>query len=68
MATPRTTSNTQLGLAAGYLLSAKTGEEVLNEQAVRSLYSLAESNSEDTTRFVSQFTRRRLVGPELFIL
>jgi ketosteroid isomerase-like protein len=35
---------------------AKTPEEVRNEQVIRTLYSLAEGNSKDTSKFVSQFT------------
>src|ERR1700752_1110793 len=37
-------------------MSAKTGEEVRNEKAIRSVYSLAEGNSKDTSKFVSLFT------------
>ena len=37
-------------------MSAKTAEEVRNEQVIRSLYSLAEGNAKDTSKFVSQFT------------
>src|SRR5579864_3225097 len=34
----------------------KTSEEARNEEAIRTLYALAEGNSKDTSRFVSQFT------------
>lgn len=37
-------------------MSAKTPEEVRNEQVVRSLYALAEGNAKDTSKFVSIFT------------
>jgi ketosteroid isomerase-like protein len=37
-------------------MSAKTSEEVRNEQVVRSLYALAEGNAKDTSKFVSTFT------------
>jgi ketosteroid isomerase-like protein len=37
-------------------MSAKTSEEVRNEQVVRSLYALAEGNAKDTSEFVSIFT------------
>jgi ketosteroid isomerase-like protein len=37
-------------------MSAKTAEEVRNEQVIRSLYSLAEGNAKNTSKFVSQFT------------
>ena len=37
-------------------MSAKTPEEVRNEQVIRSLYALAEGNAKDTSKFVSQFT------------
>jgi hypothetical protein len=37
-------------------MGGQTSEEVRNEQVIRTLYSLAEGNSKDTSRFVSQFT------------
>jgi ketosteroid isomerase-like protein len=37
-------------------MSDKTAEEVGNEQVMRSLYSLAEGNSKNTSKFVSLFT------------
>jgi len=37
-------------------MSAKTPEEVRNEQVIRSLYALAEGNAKDTSKFVSIFT------------
>src|SRR5258707_11725636 len=37
-------------------MSAKTSEEVRNEQVIRSLYALAEGNAKDTSKFVSIFT------------
>jgi ketosteroid isomerase-like protein len=37
-------------------MNAKTSEEARNEQAVRSLYALAEGNAKDTARFVAGFT------------
>jgi ketosteroid isomerase-like protein len=37
-------------------MSAKTDEETLNEQVIRSLYALAEGNAKDTSKFVSLFT------------
>jgi ketosteroid isomerase-like protein len=37
-------------------MSAKTPEEARNEQIIRDLYSLAEGNAKDTSRFVSCFT------------
>jgi ketosteroid isomerase-like protein len=37
-------------------MSAKTPEEVCNEQVIRSLYALAEGNAKDTSKFVSIFT------------
>lgn len=37
-------------------MSAKLPEEVRNEQAIRSLYALAEGNAKDTFKFVSMFT------------
>jgi ketosteroid isomerase-like protein len=37
-------------------MSAKTPEEVRNEQVIRSLYALAEGNVKDTSKFVSTFT------------
>jgi ketosteroid isomerase-like protein len=36
-------------------MSAKTAEEADNEQVIRSLYSLAEGNSKNTSKFVSIF-------------
>jgi hypothetical protein len=44
------------GPLRGYVMSAKTSEEVRNEQVIRSLYSLAEGSSKNTSRFVSLFT------------
>jgi ketosteroid isomerase-like protein len=50
-----------LGLAGpsrilgGTQMSAKTAEEVRNEQLIRRLYQLAEATSKDTPRFVSLF-------------
>src|ERR1700739_3323010 len=43
-------------LSEGYAMSAKTAEEVHNEEVVRSLYALAEGNSKNTSKFVSLFT------------
>jgi hypothetical protein len=40
----------------GAAMNAKTSEEVRNEQAIRTLYSLAEAKSKDTPKFVSMFT------------
>jgi hypothetical protein len=37
-------------------MSAKTPEEVRNEQVIRSLYALANGNVKDTSKFVSIFT------------
>ena len=37
-------------------MSVKTSEEARNEQVIRSLYSLAEGNSKNTSKFVSLFT------------
>jgi hypothetical protein len=37
-------------------MSAKTPEEVRDEQVIRSLYALAEGNAKDTSKFVSVFT------------
>ena len=37
-------------------MNAKTSEEARNEEVIRTLYGLAEGNSKDTSRFVSQFT------------
>jgi ketosteroid isomerase-like protein len=37
-------------------MSAKTSEEASNEEAVRSLYALAEGNAKDTSKFVAGFT------------
>jgi hypothetical protein len=37
-------------------VSVKTSEEARNEQVIRSLYSLAEGNSKNTSKFVSLFT------------
>jgi hypothetical protein len=37
-------------------MSANTPQEVGNEQAIRSLYALAEGNAKDTFKFVSMFT------------
>src|SRR5580704_8888332 len=39
-----------------HVMSVKTSEEARNEQVIRSLYSLAEGNSKDTSKFVSFFT------------
>src|SRR3984893_1445402 len=39
-----------------HLMSAKTSEQARNEQAIRSLYSLAEGNAKNTSEFVSRFT------------
>ena len=36
-------------------MNAKTPEEARNEDVIRTLYSLAEGNSKDTSRFVSMF-------------
>jgi len=36
-------------------MSIKTSEQTRNEQLIRRLYSLAEANSKDTQKFVSQF-------------
>jgi SnoaL-like polyketide cyclase len=40
----------------GSTMSAKTSEEARNEGVIRTLYSLAEGNSKNTSAFVSQFT------------
>jgi ketosteroid isomerase-like protein len=37
-------------------MNAKTTEEARNEEAIRSLYALAEGNAKDTFKFVSMFT------------
>jgi predicted ester cyclase len=37
-------------------MDARTSEETRNEQAIRTLYSLAEAKSKDTPKFVSMFT------------
>lgn len=37
-------------------MNAKTAEETRNEEVIRSVYLLAEGNSKDTSKFVSQFT------------
>jgi hypothetical protein len=37
-------------------MNAQTSEEARNEQVIRTLYSLAEGKSKNTSRFVSQFT------------
>jgi predicted ester cyclase len=37
-------------------MNAQTSEEARNEQVIRTLYSLAEGNAKDTSRFVSQFS------------
>jgi ketosteroid isomerase-like protein len=37
-------------------MSDQTPEEARNEQAIRSVYALAEGNAKDTSKFVSQFT------------
>ena len=37
-------------------MSAKTPEEVRNEQVIRALYTLADGRSKDTPKFVAQFT------------
>jgi predicted ester cyclase len=37
------------------VMSTQTSEEARNEKVIRTLYSLAEANSKDTPRFVSQF-------------
>jgi len=36
-------------------MSVKTSEQARNEQVIRSLYSLAEGNSKNTSKFVSLF-------------
>ena len=48
-------------------MSVKTSEEARNEQVIRTLYSLAEGNSKNTSGFVSLFTDDGYfydVGPE----
>jgi ketosteroid isomerase-like protein len=37
-------------------MDAKTSEEAGNEEAIRSLYALAEGNAKDTSKFVAGFT------------
>jgi len=37
-------------------MNAKMAEEARNEQVIRTVYSLAEGNAKDTSKFVSQFT------------
>jgi ketosteroid isomerase-like protein len=37
-------------------MNEQTPEEARNEQAIRTLYALAEGNAKDTFKFVSQFT------------
>jgi len=39
-------------------MSARTPEEVRNEQVIRSLYALAEGNVKDTSKFVLAGRRR----------
>jgi hypothetical protein len=56
-------------------MNAQTSEEARNEQVIRTLYSLAEGNSKNTSRFVSLFTDdgyfydlaagRKYFGPEI---
>ena len=37
-------------------MAAQTSEQAHNEQVIRTLYSLAEGNAKDTSKFVSMFT------------
>ena len=37
-------------------MAAQTSEQARNEQVIRTLYSLAEGNAKDTSKFVSMFT------------
>jgi len=37
-------------------MSTKTAEEIHNEEIIRTLYSLAEGNAKNTSKFVSQFS------------